>query len=153
MKTWKDEEKASLLQALADTLDCAPLLFDDKGRIVLDVDDDMEAVLFNDNDEESGRSALVLCVLIGQPDDTDAEKLYSLLTGNYLWGYTGGASLAIDKETGILVLQKAFFPGTDPEDFMHDLSQVIGAARYWRSRVQASSFLQHLSSEPCLLRV
>ena len=122
------------LAALSAALDCAPLSSED-GRVLFGLDEDMAAVIFLEKDD-GGKDVMIACVVIGRPDENDAELLYDILSANYMWALSGDGTLAIDASSGMLVAHRVMEAGLTPEGFVDRFASLVGAARYWRPRLE-----------------
>ncbi len=86
----------------------------------------------------------------------DAEILYEILCGAYMWGFTASGNLAIDRENGILTLHRLYDvpANVQQEDLLayEDLFiSLAGAARYWRDyleKVQGTTENETVASMP-----
>ncbi|MDR3043546.1 MAG: type III secretion system chaperone [Desulfovibrio sp.] len=129
------ESAQAVLDRLAETLQCGPLAFDKNNRVELGVDEDMGAIIYL-SEETQG---LVISVIAGRVDDNDADLLFDLLCGNYMWGFTGGGNMGIDRETSLLsihrVVELPLDLVADPTVFEDVFAALAGAARYWRARL------------------
>lgn len=121
------------LSALSDALECPPL-HAENGRVMFGIDEDMGAVLFLENDDE-GSSIMIACVVVGRPDENDAELLHDILSANYMWAFSGDGTLAIDASSNLLVVHRVMEASLSPEGFVDRFSSLVGAARYWRPRL------------------
>ncbi|MGN1037842.1 MAG: CesT family type III secretion system chaperone [Mailhella sp.] len=121
------------LSALSGALECPPLHVED-GRVMFGLDDDMGAVIFLENDDE-GNDVMIACVVVGRPDENDAELLHDILSANYMWAFSGDGTLAIDASSNLLVVHRVMEADLSPEGFVDRFSSLVGAARYWRPRL------------------
>ena len=128
-----------LLSALADALGCGSLPPEKDGRVLFGLDGKMGVVIERADPDEAGRDCLVVSILVGRPDTSDADLLKDLLMGNYMWSASGEGTLAIDRGTGILVVQRLFETAAPPEEFVDVFASMAGAARYWQPRLQAAT--------------
>lgn len=142
-----------ILTGLSAALECGPLRPDERGRVLFGLDEDMGATLFMEEDEDSGLSALVACVIIGRPDSGDAELLHDLLCANYMWSASGDGTLAVNRESGLLVVHRMMELPMAPSAFVDLFSSLVGAARYWRSRLKPEAERAELSGNVGILRV
>ena len=82
---------------------------------------------------------LVVSMYLGRAPQGDTALLYELMCGNYLGAYTGGGTLGIEPEEGLLALHQNFpLPIDEPAWIEDELSGLVGAARYWRDKLLAS---------------
>lgn len=142
------ENAQQLLDRLTETLQCGPLSFDDTGRADFGIDEDMGAILYLS--EET--SSLVVSVIPGRVDPGDTELLYDLLCGNYMWEFSAGGNIGIDRETGFLSIHRLIeLPvdvQNDPTAFPELFAAMVGAARYWRARIQPDGSTPAVSELP-----
>ena len=144
---------AEILAALSAALECGPLEADEKGRVLFGLVQDMGAALFMEEDGDSGLSAIVACIVVGRPDPADAELLHDLLCANYMWTASGDGTLAIDGESGLLVVHRMMELPMSPADFIDLFSSLVGSARYWRSRLEPEAGSAVLPGSAGMLRV
>lgn len=142
-----------ILAALSSALECAPLQTDERGRVLFGLDEDMGAVLFTEKNEDSGDEAVVACVVVGRPDPEDAELLRDVLCANYTWSASGDGTLAIDEESGLLVVHRMMELPMPPASFIDEFSSLVGAARYWRTRLEPAAGTVELLESNGMLRV
>jgi len=133
------ENLKEILEVLKAALECPGLEAEEDGRIMFGLDDDMGAVLFPGNEEELGREAIAATLVIGRPDTEDRELLVDLLEGNYMGALSGDGTLAIDRDSGLLVLYRIFELPMDPKSFVDAFANLVGAARLWRERLSRTS--------------
>lgn len=124
------------LEALAQAMDCGLLAPEKDGRVLFGLDGNMGVVIERGDAEEFGREVAIVSVLVGRPDLRDAELLGELLMGNYMWAASGEGTLAIDRDTGILVLHKALDLTVAPEALVDIFASMASAARYWQPRLE-----------------
>ena len=122
------------LAALSAALECAPLSPED-GRVLFGLDEDMGAAIFLEKDDD-GADVMIACIVIGRPDENDAELLHDILSANYMWAFSGDGTLAIDASSGLLVAHRVMEAGLTPEGFVDRFASLVGAARYWRPRLE-----------------
>jgi hypothetical protein len=85
------------------------------------------------------QAALVVTIYLGRVQESDAALMYEMLCGNYMGAYTGGGTLGIDAEEGLVALHTYYpLPVDDPAWIEEPLAGLIGAARYWRDKLSAS---------------
>ncbi len=142
-----------ILAGLSAALECGPLRPDERGRVLFGLDEDMGAALFMEEDEDSGLSAVVACIVVGRPDSGDAELLHDLLCANYMWSASGDGTLAIDGESGLLVVHRMMELPMSPSAFIDLFSSLVGSARYWRGRLKPETGSVELSGSAGMLRV
>jgi len=82
---------------------------------------------------------LVVSMYLGRVAQGDTALLYELMCGNFMGAYTGGGTLGIDPDEGLLALHQNFpLPIDEPSWIEGELSGLVGAARYWRDKLLAS---------------
>lgn len=112
----------------------APFEFDDEGRAFFTADE-MSFLFYAMEDENT----LITAIYIGQPDLDDAEFLYTVLSGNHLWEFTGGGTLSLDKDTGHLCLcHRLNLPLEEIGDIESVFGSLLGAAQYWKNRLNSA---------------
>ena len=123
------------LQTLSKATGAAePFAFDEEGRCTFAFDEDMGVAILRDDDpNDESANGVVVCILIGRPDLSDANLLAALLAGNYMTGLSGGGSLALDN--GVLVVHRRFEASIEPATFVEAFAALAGAARYWKARM------------------
>ncbi|MDY0273944.1 MAG: type III secretion system chaperone [Desulfomicrobium sp.] len=83
---------------------------------------------------------LVVTLYLGRVEETNAALLHEILCGNYMGAYTAGGTLGIDAEENLLALHHHFpLPIEEPAWIEEQLAGLIGAAQYWRDKLQASA--------------
>lgn len=123
-----------LITTLGETLTIPGLkLADGTDTCVLSFDDDL--VLNIEYDDSTTR--LVFSIYIGEIPPSGAEPLLrEILAANFFWQHTGGATLALEKATGGLVLVYALgineFESTTLEIVIENL---LNAAEEWRQKI------------------
>ncbi|WP_461211064.1 type III secretion system chaperone [Desulfocurvus sp. DL9XJH121] len=110
------------------------LAFDEHGVAALTLDGDIVCFFCLVEDDHE----LVVTLYLGRVGEGDAPLLYELMCGNYMGAYTGGGTLGIDSEEGLLALHQNFpLPIDEPSWIDQELSSLFGAARYWRDKITA----------------
>ena len=119
------------------------IVLEDDGSIAFGLDEDMGVRIFpvvDEDDDESADEALGLAVaiVVGRVEADDAHTMFDLLSANYLTVGSGGGAFAIDKETGLLVLQHLFTlkSDDDQESFVDEFAHLVGAARAFNARLK-----------------
>ncbi len=129
------ENAQAVIDRLAATLQCGPLAFNADDRVEFGLDEDMGAIIYLSEETQS----IVVSVIPGRVGDDDADLLFDLLCGNYMWGFTGGGNMGVDRATGLLSIHRAVeLPldlAADPTAFEDVFAALVGAARYWRQRL------------------
>ena len=127
------------VREIVEALSCSPLEAEEDGRIMFGLDDDMGAVLFPEGAEELGREVITATIVIGRPDTEDRELLLDLLEGYYFGELSGDGTLAIDKQSGLLVLFRVFELPVSASFFVDAFASLVGAARLWHARLARGS--------------
>ena len=83
----------------------------------------------------------------------DAELLRDVLCANYMWSASGDGTLAIDEESGLLVVHRMMELPMPPASFIDEFSSLVGAARYWRTRLEPATGTVELLESNGMLRV
>ena len=141
------EQGNALLAHLCTTFACDTITFDSNNEALFDLSDGMGAAFHL---VEEGDGALLACIVAGQPDPEDTELLYDLLGANYMWNATGGGTLGIDRNSGLLCIQRLIELPMDPLPFEDILAALVGAARYWNNRMNAAPAPSGLGAETFL---
>ena len=140
-----------ILTGLSSALDCGPLKPDRDGKVLFGLDEDMGAALFMEEDGDF--CAVVACVIVGRPDPKNAELLHDVLCANYMWAASGDGTLAIDGQSGLLVVHRMMELPMSPSVFIDLFSSLVGAARHWRGRLEPQGETMGLSGNIGMLRV
>lgn len=138
-------------EALSQALGCSMLEAEEDGRFMFGLDDDMGAVLFPEEGDELGREVIAATLIIGRPDTEDTELLVDLLQGNYMGALSGDGTLAIDRQSGLLVLFRIFELPMDADNFVDAFANLVGAARLWRDRLARTAAVY--APESAMIRV
>ncbi|MBQ9430934.1 MAG: type III secretion system chaperone [Kiritimatiellae bacterium] len=145
MTTENTENFNGLVSALAETAGVESLTSED-GGVFFAIDDDMGVAITSADAEEVGVDLLVATIIVDAAP-TDAEALTFLLEQNYLGVGAGDGSFAIEHETGVAVLYRAFPLPMDAETFVDAFSRLAGAARAARARLVNTRETPDLMSE------
>ena len=70
-----------------------------------------------------------------------------------MWTASGDGTLAIDGESGLLVVHRMMELPMSPADFIDLFSSLVGSARYWRSRLEPEAGSAVLPGSAGMLRV
>ena len=144
----------NLLPVLAEALGLDDLPTEEDGRVLFGLDDSLGVVMEEVDAEEAGAEGMVASILIGMPDRNDAALLSEILAGNYMWAASGEGTLALDRESGMLVVHRFFAADTPGDDFLDIFASMVSAARYWRSFLEGTSASSgEASSYPGMLSV
>lgn len=137
-----------LLDHLAESLHCGPLVLDNDNQAMMGLFEDMGAVFYllsNDDhahgSEADGENGSLICSLVaGRINENDRTLLLDLLCGNYMWNSSGSGSLAVDRESGMLTVQRLVPLPLNKADFIRMFEELTSAALYWRNRLLMDSF-------------
>lgn len=135
MTTDNQKNFNEILTALTAALGCDPLSPEEDGRVLFALDGNLGCVLFPYDAEEAGSDGVVATLAVGPVPSDNAELLWDLLTGNYMGGEAGFGTLAIERESGVLVVSRQFDLPIDAEAFVNAFASLAGAARAWRDRL------------------
>ncbi|SIO24737.1 type III secretion system chaperone [Halodesulfovibrio marinisediminis] len=81
---------------------------------------------------------LVVACYLGCVSEDDTDLFFQVLKANYMWAYTGGATLSIDESTLQLCLHRVFeLPFEEIADIEEALSDILGAAEYWKKQLDS----------------
>lgn len=118
------------------------LQLDENGYAALGFDD----LLVNfELDEE--RERLLLTASLGRPEGDKLAAYELLLAANYLWQGTGGGTLALEEESGEIVLQKPLPLATLDQQALETAIEVyVDTAELWARHLAAGS--EDSGSEP-----
>ncbi|THF57286.1 type III secretion system chaperone [Pseudothauera rhizosphaerae] len=120
-----------------------PLALDDAGLARLIVDGQLTL----DFELDAGQDRLLAYAVIGTPPGGGREALFAeLLAANLFGAETGRASPALDSTRGELLLWLAFDDGTDVQDALAALGDLVTQATYWRSRLAGNGATSPASS-------
>ena len=112
------------------------LKLDENGVASLAIEDDIVCLFCVLEAERE----LVTTLYLGRADKSNADLLYEMMCGNYMGAYTGGGTIGIDAEEGLVALHQHFpLPVEEPAWIEEPLSALIGAARYWRDKIRAAA--------------
>lgn len=124
-----------ILNYVAGAMGGEGLAFDADGVASLTLDGDIVCFFCLVEDDQE----LVVTLYMGRVGEGDADLLYELMCGNYMGAYTGGGTLGIDPDEGLLALHQNFSLPIDEPAWIEDgLSALFGAARYWRDKLRAA---------------
>ena len=130
------EHAGIIVKHLSTVLECKEFSFDDQNNIELTLDDDMGVIIHYS--EEA--NALVVNMLIAPLLNEDSDILYEILCGNYMWGFTAGGNIGIDRESGLLSLHRLIEISDNALEeasmFEEVFVALVGAARYWRNYLE-----------------
>jgi hypothetical protein len=128
------EKAALLLEEFASSRNIAELAFGEDGDCALV--DEHERVTHLQIDSDNGR-LLCLAALGGLPSPAACppEILYDLLAENFCWGGSCGATLAIEAQSGQVILQR-YLPVEDADAgaFSRFLDTFTRLVEYWEER-------------------
>ena len=110
----------------------------DNGRLLFAIDDDMGVSIAPADAEDAGVDLAVAAIIIGPAPD-DSEALTFLLEQNYLGVGSGDATFSVEKESGAVVLYRAFELPMDPASFTDAFGRMAGAARAARAHLAGTA--------------
>lgn len=124
-----------ILAALTAALGCDPLKPEEDGRVLFGVDGHLGAALFPCDAESIGADCVMATLVVGPVPSDNAELLYDLLAGNYMGSEAGDGTLAIERDSGTLVVSRLLELPMDARAFVDAFARLVGAARAWRERL------------------
>ncbi len=134
------ENAGQFIKHLATILDLNELNFDEANSVELSIDDNIGVIIHYAEELNSLVVNLLIAPILDTDTKTTTDLLYDILCGNYMWAYTAGANLGIDRESGLLALNRIFeiapvFANEELTMFEDAFFALAGAARYWRDYV------------------
>jgi hypothetical protein len=132
------------------------LAFDEEGHCRLEVDD---RILLDIAFDEPRRAVLLMTPLGGVRTAERPELATDMLDANALWRGTNGATLGIDRASGLAVLSQAVpLTGLELGDFEGRIDAFIATAEFWLDRVASkddvsAASLVGSSPDPMQMRV
>ncbi len=146
----------NIISYFCNYLEIAPKSFDAENKIELNLDDDIGVIIQYVEEMNSILFNLLICPVQIGDNESRNELLYDILCGNYLWGYTGGGTLGIDKKTQLLCLSRLVEVLEDSQaecnGFLDVFASLAGAARYWRDYVSGVETISPSSNELPILQ-
>jgi hypothetical protein len=146
----------ALLREYGDVTGLGALAFDDEGHCRLEFN---ERVLVDIAFDEP-RGAIVLMTPLGEVRLGERPELAAdMLDANALWRGTDGATLGIDRASGLAVLSQAVpLTGLELGDFEGRIDAFIATAEFWLDRVASkddvsAASLVGSSPDPMQMRV
>lgn len=123
-----------LLHALATNFGLGTLALNAHDSVFLSCGEMSSLLAFS----EEGEGLLLVSYLGGLPTGENREKASRmLLEGTFNWGGTGGGTLGLDDDTGMLCLSRRFMlPETSARVFIDSVLEHIGLAEYWKKQLQ-----------------
>lgn len=129
------EKAALLLEEFARSRNIGDLGFGEDGDCALV--DEHDRVTHLQIDTENGR-ILCLAALGGMPSPAGCrpEILYDLLVANFCWGSSCGGTLALEAQSGQVVIQR-YLPvaDADAESFDRFIDTFTRLVEYWKERL------------------
>ena len=109
-----------------DQEDSCVILLDDKILFVLELAEDLNGVVFS--------------VILGNlPIEGRETMLYELMSANFYWSRTGGATIGVDDETDIVTLCYLLtFPLKDDSDFEVTFEKLANISEYWIDKLEVN---------------
>lgn len=123
-------EKANELVAnLGKLIKVDGLSFDQEGNCIILLDDKILFILELVEDHDG----IIFGVVLGNlPIEGRESMLYELLSANFYWNRTDGATIGIDDETDIVTLCYFLqFPLKDDADFEITFEKLANISEYW----------------------
>lgn len=122
----------SLLASLGQSIGLPDLAPDDEGYCALSFDDLMVHLQYDPAQDE-----LLAFARLGEIDDDEPAELYArMLAANLFWQGTGGATLGVQPEDGMVFLcRKTPLGPLDDGGFQQLLEQFVNTADSWRGEV------------------
>lgn len=128
------ENARTLLASLGKQLGLDDFDLDDTGTTALAFD---EIVVNFDYLADADR--LALYAEIGKPpapDQTPPALLEALLKANFFHAETAGATIGMDRDTGLIVLYRTVDPdATEADDFFNTVEAFVDSAESWTARI------------------
>lgn len=128
----------ALLEALGERIKLPGLRLDEDRAAAIDVDNGRFKVQFNERDDE-----LILTSQVGRTEVRGEERrrlCEALLEANFGFQGTLGATLALEPDTGCILLQKVCDDGLDLDLFETFFSDFVYAADTWEQRLRTRSW-------------
>lgn len=126
-----------LLALLSEILEINPLSLDENNECALTYKGRV-SLLFHVDDQRL--NAMFINIPLGSAAvEAGRERvMYDLLSANYCWNGTEGATLGIDTESGIYSLSYLIeLPMVDPDRFPGIISKLINVADHWMRKIEA----------------
>lgn len=127
-----------LVKALAAAAGLDDLEKEEDGRVLFAIDDDMGVSIAPADAEDAGVDLAVAAIIVGPAPD-DSEALTFLLEQNYLGVGSGDGAFSVEKESGAVVLYRAFELPMDPASFTDAFGRMAGAARAARAHLAGTA--------------
>ena len=144
------EQAQQILEHLSTALLCEPITLNEDNTALVGLDNDLGAMIYL-IDEATG--ALLVSVVAGRVEEDDAELLYDLLCANYMWNASGSGTIGIDQANGLVTISRIMEFPLDPADFEDNFAALVGAARYWRTRIVKEPLSTTESTAAGMIRV
>ncbi len=134
------DQAVSFLEYFCAQLELGTLTYDSTNNVQMHIDDigivlhyseELDALVFN----------LLICPIQDQNQENKSDMLYTIMTGNYLWGQTAGGTLGIDSRTDYLCLSRVYeLTENDGQNeysaLLDSFASLVGAAQYWKEFVE-----------------
>lgn len=128
------DKSSELVTKLGKVIKIEGLGFDAEGNCVILLDD---KILFILELAEELNGVIFSVVLGNLPVEGRESMLYELLTANFYWSRTEGATIGVDDETDIVTLcYLLHFPLSDDSDFEITFERLANIAEYWIDKLQ-----------------
>jgi hypothetical protein len=119
----------SLVSNLGKLIKVDGLSFDQEGNCIILLDDKILFILELAED----LNGIIFSVILGNlPVEGRESMLYELLSANFYWNRTDGATIGIDDQTDIVTLCYFLtFPLKDDSDFEITFERLANISEYW----------------------
>lgn len=129
------EQAQQLISELGEALKLGNLSFDNQDECVVVLDERI-VMVFQIDDETS---SILISTVLGQLEITTPnreELLFEMLAGNYFWQLTRGATLGIERDTGLLALSYVLeLPLRESVELQTVVAKLANASDYWLQRI------------------
>ncbi len=125
-----------LLAELSEALELEPLEFDENNEAALNYKGKVDLLFFL---EDQRLNAIFINVPLGSAAESGGRELlmYELLSANYCWNATEGATLGIDAESGLYALSYLVeLPLEDGVQFAEIVAKIINVADHWMRKIE-----------------
>lgn len=134
------DQAVSFLEYFCTQLELDILTFDNTNNVQMHIDD-MGIVLHYSEELDVLVFNILICPIQDKNPDSKSDMLYTIMTGNYLWGQTAGGTLGIDSRTDYLCLSRIYeLSENDGQNeysaLLDSFASLVGAAKYWKAFVE-----------------
>lgn len=134
-----DTHAQLFLDTLATHYNVPSLIFDNEAKCMLSTKDKHILTLAAQLDD---LRSIILHTVIGAVDlknNNATPLLHDLLAANVGWEQTLGATMGMDKKTGVVTLWQRFvLPAASPEEITDTVDLFLNTARNWREDLRES---------------